>query len=299
MSIQQIHQYHANVERVIRYSGSRNESALRKCFHDLLQAYATSKSLLLVPEVEVRTRAGRRVVPDATLKDPLRQDWGYWESKDEKDDLDAEIAAKLAKGYPSRNILFEDTRAGVLYQDGVEVLRADFSDATALDALLTRFISFEPVEVTEFHQAIQQFNADVPALAAELRAIIEEQYAANAGFRKALGEFLELCKKAINPSVEMADLREMIIRHVLTEDVVMTVFYPRAVQHLPLRRLQGAGDRPPAPGVHGQRRDDGRHRPDAGVRSARRRLISPLADGGAILDCAHQSPTTSPTAGAP
>lgn len=224
MSVQQIHQYHANVERVIRYSGSRNESALRKCFHDLLQAYATSKSLLLVSEVEVRTRAGRRVVPDATLKDPLRQDWGYWESKDEKDDLDAEIAAKLAKGYPSRNILFEDTRTGVLYQDGVEVLRADFADAPALDALLTRFISFEPPEVTEFHRAIDQFNADVPALAAELRAIIEEQYAANPGFQRALGEFLDLCKKAINPRVEMADVREMIIQHVLTEDVFMTVF---------------------------------------------------------------------------
>ena len=57
MSVQQIHQYHANVERVIRYSGARNASALRKCFHDLLQAYATSKNLLLVPEVEVRTSA--------------------------------------------------------------------------------------------------------------------------------------------------------------------------------------------------------------------------------------------------
>ncbi len=224
MSVQQIHQYHANVERVIRYSGSRNESALRKCFHDLLQAYATSKSLLLVPEIEVRTRTGRRIVPDATLKDPLRQDWGYWESKDEKDDLDAEIAAKLAKGYPSRNILFEDTHTGVLYQDGVEVLRADFADATALDALLTRFIAFEPPEVTEFHRAIEQFNADVPALAAELRAIIEEQLAANPGFQQALGEFLDLCKKAINPRVETADVREMIIQHILTEDVFMTVF---------------------------------------------------------------------------
>jgi len=41
MSVQQIHQYHANVERVIRYSGSRNESALRKCFHDLLRRVCT------------------------------------------------------------------------------------------------------------------------------------------------------------------------------------------------------------------------------------------------------------------
>lgn len=224
MSVQLIQQYYAKVERIIRYSGSRNESALRKPFQDLLEAYALSRNLLLVPEVEVRTRGGRRVVPDGTLKDALRQDWGYWESKDEKDDLNAEIEAKFAKGYPSTNILFEDTHTAVLYQGGEEVLRADFTDAVALDALLTRFVAYEPREVTEFHRAIDQFNADVPALAAELRSIIEEQYAVTPDFQESLDEFLELCQKAINPRVELADVREMIIQHVLTEDVFMTVF---------------------------------------------------------------------------
>jgi predicted helicase len=224
MSVRLIQQYRAKVEKIIRYGGSRNEGALRKTFQDLLESYAQSKNLLLVPEVEVRTSEGRRVVPDGTLKDALRQDWGYWESKDEKDDLPSEIAAKFAKGYPKTNILFEDSRNGVLYQDGEEVLRADFGDDAALDTILSRFVGYEPREVTEFHRAIEQFNADVPALAAELRAIIEEQYQANAAFLKALNEFLELCKKVINPSVEMADVREMIIQHLLTEDIFMTVF---------------------------------------------------------------------------
>ncbi|MFA5375520.1 MAG: type ISP restriction/modification enzyme [Dehalococcoidia bacterium] len=224
MSIQLIQQYHTKVEKIIRYGGSRNEGALRKPFQDLLEAYALSKNLQLVTEVEVRTRSGKRVVPDGTLKDALRQDWGYWESKDEKDDLTAEIDAKFAKGYPSFNILFEDTHTAVLYQSGNEVLRADFTDAKALDALLSRFVSYEPKEVTDFHRAIEQFNADVPALVAELRAIIEEQHKANADFRKALTDFLSLCQKAINPRVEMADVREMIIQHILTEDIFMTVF---------------------------------------------------------------------------
>ena len=34
MSTQLIQQYHAKVERIIRYGGSRNESALRKPFYD-------------------------------------------------------------------------------------------------------------------------------------------------------------------------------------------------------------------------------------------------------------------------
>lgn len=224
MSIQLIQQYYANVEKMIRYGGTRNESTLRKPFQDLLEQYARSKNLVLVPEVEYITKTGRRVIPDGTMKDALRQDWGFWESKDEKDTLADEIAAKLAKGYPTFNILFEDTHTAILYQGGEEVLRADFANAAALDALLTLFVGYESPEVRAFHKAIEQFSADVPQLAATLRTVIDEQVGANAGFRSALDEFLELCKKAINPKIEMADVREMVIQHVLTEDIFMRVF---------------------------------------------------------------------------
>lgn len=224
MSIQLIQQYYAKVDQLIRYGGSRNESTLRKPFQDLLEQYARSKHLLLVPEVEFVTKKKFRVVPDGTLKDALRQDWGYWESKDEKDDLPAEIAAKFAKGYPSFNILFEDTHTAVLYQGGEEVMRTDFANAQALDALLTLFVGYERPEVREFHKAIEQFSADVPALAEVLRQVIDEQYQENTAFKTALDEFLELSRKAINPKVEMADVREMVIQHVLTEDIFMRVF---------------------------------------------------------------------------
>ena len=224
MSIQLVQQYYAKVDQMIRYGGSRNESTLRKPFQDLLEQYAHSRKLVLVPEVEFITKTGRKVYPDGTLKDALRQDWGYWESKDEKDDLNIEIESKLAKGYPTFNILFEDTHTAVLYQSGDEVMRAAFNDAQALDAILTLFVGYEPPEVRAFHKAIQQFSADVPALANTLRTIIDEQFTANTTFQEALCEFLELCKKAINPKVEMADVREMIIQHVLTEDIFMRVF---------------------------------------------------------------------------
>jgi predicted helicase len=224
MSIQLIHQYYAKVDKMIRYSGTRNESTLRKCFQDLIEQYAHSKGLELVPEVEYVTKTGRKVYPDGTLKDALRQDWGYWESKDEKDDLTQEIQAKLAKGYPTFNILFEDTHTAVLYQNGGEAMQADFTDAHALDALLSLFVGYEPPEVQAFHKAIQQFTADVPNLANALREVIAEQFNISATFQTALCEFLELCKKAVNPKVEMADVREMIIQHVLTEDIFMRVF---------------------------------------------------------------------------
>jgi len=197
---------------------------LRKEFQYLLDQYARSKNLLIVPEVEYATKRGHRVVPDGTLKDALRQDWGFWESKDEKDDLNEEIKAKFAKGYPSFNILFEDTKTAVLYQSGEEVMRADFENSAALDELLTLFVNYERPEVREFRKAIELFSMDVPLLAKTLREVIDEQYSDNPKFKTALDEFLVLCQKAINPKVEMADAREMIIQHVLTEDIFMRIF---------------------------------------------------------------------------
>jgi len=224
MSIQLIQQYYAKVEQIIRYSGTRNESSLRKPFQDLLEQYARTKGLVVVAEVELTTKRGTRIRPDGVLKDALRQDWGYWESKDEKDDLDAEIQAKFNKGYPNFNILFEDTHTAVLYQSGEEVMRADFNDAQALDALITRFVNYEPKEVSEFHKAIELFSAEVGGLAETLRGVISNQLSVNSEFALALDGFLELAKKAINPKIEMADIREMIIQHVLTEDIFMRVF---------------------------------------------------------------------------
>ncbi len=122
MSVQLIQQYHSKVERIIRYGGSRKETAVREPFKELLNHYARQRNLELIAELDYRTRHGRTVFPDGTLKDALRQDWGYWESKDSDDNLDAEIAKKFADGYPQNNILFEDTQTAVLIQFGEEVI---------------------------------------------------------------------------------------------------------------------------------------------------------------------------------
>lgn len=217
-------QYHAEIERLIQYGGSRNESVLRKAFQELLDRYARSRNLMLIPELEYITPRGHRVVPDGTLKDALRQDWGFWESKDAKDNLDDEIKNKFAKGYPIFNILFEDKQTAVLYQDGELVMEASFEDDAEMDELLTLFVNYEPREVREFHKAIELFTADVPNLAESLRAVIEEQFVKNVVFHEKLEAFLELCRKAINPNIEMADIREMIIQHILTEDIFIRVF---------------------------------------------------------------------------
>ncbi len=224
MSLKLIQEYHHKVQEILQYGGSRNETAIRPAFQKLLEQYCADKKIELILELEYRTALGTVVNPDGTLKDTFRQDWGYWESKDQKDTLDDEIRKKLDKGYPTTNILFEDSRTAVLIRNGRELQRASFDDHAALHSLITTFVNYEPQEVRTFREAIERFKEDLPDLIVKLRELIEEQAAKNKSFAKARESFLDLCRESINPHVVMADVREMIIQHILTEDIFITVF---------------------------------------------------------------------------
>ena len=224
MSLKLIQEYHHKVQEILQYGGSRNETAIRPAFQKLLEQYCADKKIELILELEYRTALGTAVNPDGTLKDAFRQDWGYWESKDQKDTLDNEIQKKLAKGYPTTNILFEDGRTAVLIRNGREFQRASFDDHAALHSLITTFVNYEPQEVRTFREAIDRFKEDLPDLVVKLRELIEDQAAKNTAFARAREDFLELCRDSINPHIVMADIREMIIQHILTEDIFITVF---------------------------------------------------------------------------
>ncbi len=97
MSDYAITTYYNELENTIHYGGSSKETAIRSAFQKLLEKYADSKELKLIPEISTKNKQGRIITPDGTLKDSIRNDWGYWESKDEKDDINEEIKNKFAK----------------------------------------------------------------------------------------------------------------------------------------------------------------------------------------------------------
>ncbi len=224
MSLQTISQYYADVDRVVQYGGNRKETAIRTSFYNLLNQYAQPRDLFLIPELDYRLPNGKTIYPDGTLKDALRLDWGYWESKDTSDDLAREIQKKFTAGYPNANILFEDSQTAVLFQDGAEVGRCAVRNPTELDRLLTNFVSFTRPEIKTFRHALAQFSADVPQISDALRDMIAKQNADNQAFRAAQTAFLTLCQTSINPDVTTADVHEMLIQHILTEEIFTTVF---------------------------------------------------------------------------
>jgi len=219
-----IHLYQTEVEKLKDYGGTKKETAIRNAFYNLLNDYARQRGLMMVAEVSIKTPDGKIVTPDGTLKDSLRQNWGYWESKDEADDLDEEIRKKFAKGYPKDNILFEDSRVAVLIQNGEEALRCYMSDENALHLLLTEFFLFERPEVQNFRKAIELFKQDIPKVTDTIRKIIIETETSNIAFIRKSFDFLTLCRESINPNITREDIREMMIQHILTEDIFNTIF---------------------------------------------------------------------------
>ena len=116
-------QYQAEVEKIIRYGGSKKETSIRNAFERLLNDYCKPRNYLLVPELDFKTKFNTTVFPDGTIKDAIRLAHGWWESKDQYDKLDLEIEKKFEKGYPDENILFEDSQNAVLIQHSREIGR--------------------------------------------------------------------------------------------------------------------------------------------------------------------------------
>jgi predicted helicase len=218
-----VEQYHKEVEDLIKYGGSRNEASISNAFLKLLNEYCKKKNFILISQLPIKTSFGTTIIPDGTVKDSLRLDWGYLEIKDEYDTLDEEIIKKFEKGYPKDNILFEDTKVAVLFQGGREIARVQMDDTEALDRILTAFIDYERQEVRTFRDAIENFKEDIPQLAESLRILIDSQFE-NKEYIFSRDFFLELCKETINPDIVAEDIREMIIQHILTEDIFNTIF---------------------------------------------------------------------------
>lgn len=219
-----ITQYLAELDRLKKVSGSARETIVREAFKDLLKAWGRTQDLTFVAEYPLKTATKSNIAVDGALLHSIRTPLGYWEAKDADDDLDAEIATKFRRGYPKDNIVFSDDVTASLWQGGNEVLRCAMDNTAQLEKLLKLFFGYERPEIAGFRQAVEQFKTDLPAVLNALRAMIERQQADNPAFRKAAKRFLKHAQEAINPGLGEADVREMLIQHILTEEIFSKVF---------------------------------------------------------------------------
>jgi len=224
MSKQLINQYYNNLDRAVQFGKSTNETAMRNHFWVLLNEYARKQNYELVTEVSCLGTKGKKVYPDGIIKNLFGLDIGLWESKDEKTSIDDEIQEKIRDGYPLTNILFEDSATVILYQRGELAMQIPMRDADKLHDLITAFINFKNATVYKFEEALENFKADIPKIVEALRAQIEATGKTNKSFIAVRDTFLELCKVEINPEITLADVREMMIQHLLTSDIFNRIF---------------------------------------------------------------------------
>ena len=216
-----IDNFHKELAQIKKFGKTENETAIRRAFINLINSYCAPKNLLLIEELKLTASTK---IPDGTIKDALNNDWGYWESKDGKDDLRKEIQGKFEIGYPKDNILFEDSETVILFQRGKEVDCASVKETDKFHKLLTTFVEYERPEISEFRSAIEKFKLDIPHILIHLRTLIEEQEKTNEVFKTSRKEFWNLCKHSINPSVTKENVNEMMLQHILTSEIFSSVF---------------------------------------------------------------------------
>ena len=216
--------YYSELDQFDRL-GARHEGAVRSAFQSLLQGCARQFEWTLVPEHSMTGIQNRRIVVDGALMDNFRLTHGYWEAKDADDDLPAEVVRKFERGYPRDNILFQEPHRAILWQNERQTLDADLTDPTELIGTLETFFSHRPPEYTEWEEAVSQFRERVPALGQGLAERIHGERETNQAFISAFTDFHEKCRQSINPNLSEAAVEEMLIQHLLTEQIFHTVFY--------------------------------------------------------------------------
>ena len=205
--------------------GETHEGAVRLAFGTLLQHYARQDDLTLVSEKRLRTPQNTTIVVDGMLIDnEFGLPRGYWEAKDLHDDLPTEIDKKFAAGYPTDNILFQTPQRAILYQNGEQVMDVDISDRGALAQVLHAFLNYEQTDIANWYRAVAEFKGKVPALGKELAGLIRNEAETNALFQEAFTEFYRQCQAAINPNLAKAAVEEMLVQHILTEQIFTSVF---------------------------------------------------------------------------
>jgi predicted helicase len=201
----------------------QHETALRSAFQNLLEQLGRQFGWTLIPELSDKA-AGKAIRPDGTFRDDYYITRGHWEAKDSHDHLEAEITKKIVKGYPTGNIIFEDTRQAQLYQNGERAMIVDLTDAKQLADLLKAFFAYTEPAHEDFGKAIDEFKERVPDLALGLVEKIKAAHTDNPKFIAAFAAFYELCCNSLNPNLSQAAVDEMLVQHLLTERLIRTSF---------------------------------------------------------------------------
>ena len=206
--------------------GVKHEGAVRSAFQSLLENCASQVGRVFIPEYQLTRKGAVPLEPDGAVVDALSQilRYGLWEAKDTNDDLEVEIKAKFKSGYPRDNILFQEPRRAILYQNGERLFDADLTKPDDLVHVLELFFAWQPPVFDQWEKAVAEFKQRVPELGKNFAKLIQKERQINPKYQTAFAEFLRLCRASLNPNLSEAAVEEMLIQHLLTERIFRKIF---------------------------------------------------------------------------
>lgn len=218
-----VRDYYKSLSQYSRLEAT-HEGAVQAAFGTLLQKCAGQFDWTVVGQYELPRDKKRALRVDAAVLDNWKLPRGYWEAKDEHDDLATEAKKKLALGYPPDNILFQSPRRAILYQNNRRVLDVELDEPATLVHVLKTFFEYEPRAFAEWGRAAEDFGEHVPRLATALLNLIAKERRENKRFAPAFQQFLQVCRTSINPALGEVAVEKMLVQHLLTERIFRKVF---------------------------------------------------------------------------
>jgi len=203
-----------------------HEGAVRSAFQALLAkcGQKAQPKLTLVPEYRIARAKKSSVIVDGALVDLYHLPHGYWEAKDERDDLKTEVQRKLDKGYPDDNIIFQAPERAILYQNKVRVFDENITRPEALVYVVNQFFDYKMPRIEEWQRAVDEFSERVPELSKSVEKLIKDERLKSPAFARAFADFYALCQQAINPNLYEDAVERMLVQHLLTERIFRKIF---------------------------------------------------------------------------
>lgn len=204
--------------------GVTHEMAVRDAFQSLLKVCCSHTNLTFVGEWKIKRKGRLPMSVDGAMVgfDELAR--GYWEAKDEQDDLAKEVKRKFAVGYPKDNIIFQSPARAILYQNEHQVLDEDITHPEILVGTLKQFFEYRAPQIAQWEEAVAKFQERVPELAESVEKLIENERKTNKKFIAAFTGFSSVCRASINPNLSDKAIEDMLIQHLLTERIFSNVF---------------------------------------------------------------------------
>jgi predicted helicase len=215
--------YYETLERFERGKFD-NEGNVRRAFEALLENCARKFDWMVVPEYQIQRTGKNPLRVDAAVLDAFNLPRGYWEAKDTKDNLQAEMNMKFADGYPRTNIIFQEPTHAILFQDGRIKFDDEIESPEKLVDVLRLFFEWKQPLYEGWAQAASEFSERIPEIATGALKLIADERKRNPAFVERFTAFATLCRKSINPKLKDEAVEEMLVQHLLTERIFRRIF---------------------------------------------------------------------------